>query len=109
MHQSVYLSRRALACCLLFFGTTLAVRAQRVEIETKRERPRVTKVSALLGARVSIQDNVGMGKIEDIVLNDGCVDYLVVAYDEKYVLVPWAAAKIDFDRRVVSLGLRKER
>jgi hypothetical protein len=59
---------------------------------------------------VVLKDTVSVGKIEDIVLSDeGCVEYLVVAYQEKFIVVPWAVGRFDFERRTIALEIAKDR
>src|SRR5262249_33404989 len=70
----------------------------------------IRRVSLLIGAPVSLQGNVAVGKIEDFVINEnGCIDYLTVIVEDKYILVPWTAAQVDFERRGVLLGIERER
>src|SRR5207302_3733942 len=39
----------------------------------------------------------------------GCLDYVVVAYEQNFVLVPWTAATVDFSRRVVRVDVTREK
>lgn len=54
--------------------------------------PHPLRVKQLLGSKISIQNNTGIGTVDDIVLSDaGDVDYVVVKNsDNKYVTVPWS-------------------
>jgi hypothetical protein len=54
--------------------------------------PHPLRVKQLLGAKISIQNNTGIGTVDDIVISDaGDVDYVVVKNsDNKYVSVPWS-------------------
>jgi hypothetical protein len=103
-----------LVSCLVLLATALVqAEAPRVEVETRREAAgssRVPKATILIGAPVSIRDHHSIGKVEDLVLNDnGCVEYLVVWNDAKYVLVPWSAARIDFGQRTVAIEIEREK
>src|SRR5438270_4262559 len=106
------LGRGIVACSLVLAGILVA-QAQTKKIEVQREVPRrvepagrvsaeFPRASSIIGARVSIQDDVAIGKVEDLVLSrDGMVEYLVVLNEDKYVLVPWGAAKLDPGQRTV--------
>src|SRR5439155_15936693 len=90
----------------LIVATVLWASAQEVQVERPRGRVAaaagIRRTSVVIGATVSIENNVSAGKVEDLVINDnGCIDYMVVLNEDKYVLVPWTAATIDFDRRSV--------
>ncbi len=106
MSWTRYLTGGGLACWLLIAGTAVG----QVRVEVGREGDRAghhhRRVSALMGATVTLQDNAAGGKVEDIVLNEsGCVDYLVVANADRYVLVPWGAATVDFERRAITVDI----
>ncbi len=59
-------------------------------------------VSQVIGSSVLLQDGVNYGKVEDIVLNeDGCIEYVVVSREDRYALMPWAVARVDYGRRAV--------
>jgi hypothetical protein len=63
----------------------------------------------VIGASVTVQDGAS-GKVEDLVINEnGCIEYLAVVNENKYFLVPWEAAKVDFGRRTVVLEVRQEK
>src|SRR5438552_2303503 len=58
------------------------------------------KAKSVLGSKVSITGGLTIGTVDDIIFSDdGYIDYLVVLNEGKYVLVPWQAAKFDFDKR----------
>jgi PRC-barrel domain len=61
----------------------------------------VHKGTVLTGATVVVQDGATIGKVEDFVITDGgCIEYVVVAYDSKYVFVPWTVMTWTQDRTV---------
>jgi hypothetical protein len=63
-----------------------------------------------MGARVRLEDNVSYGEVKDFVFNDsGCIDYVVIANEDDYVLVPWSVATFDFDRRTVRIDITREK
>jgi hypothetical protein len=88
----------ALACGLLLVGAGFAVGQQ------------VHRVSVIMEAGVALQDADSFGKVVDVVLNEnGCVEYLVVSYDQNYIMVPWSVTTVNFERRVVRLEVTRER
>jgi hypothetical protein len=92
---------------LLLLSTTWAAAQDRKDVRTSVQ---VRKVSTIIGGTVVLKDNVSVGKIEDIVINeDGCVDFLVVAYQEKFLVVPWTVGRFDFERRTIAVEITKER
>lgn len=115
------LSGGVLACGLLFVTTQAQAQQKKIEIQRQVEEPvrvqrgaRVAadfpRASSIIGAKVSIQDNVSIGKVEDLVLDqNGTVTYLVVLNEDKYVLVPWGAAKLDAGQRTVMVEIRQEK
>jgi hypothetical protein len=64
----------------------------------------------VMGAKVRLQDNVSYGEVNDFVFNDnGCIDYVVIAYENDYVAVPWRVATFDFEQRTVSLDITRQK
>jgi sporulation protein YlmC with PRC-barrel domain len=60
------------------------------------------KVTQIIGSNVLLQDGVNYGKVEDIVLNeDGCIEYVVVTREDRYALMPWGVATVDYGQRAV--------
>jgi PRC-barrel domain len=105
----VTLSTR-LACCALLAGAGFALAQAPAARETRRPAVHIERVTQVIGTQLVLRDNASIGKIEDIVLSeDGCVEYLVVSYSEKYVLVPWSVAKVDVQRKVVAVDIAKDR
>ena len=53
---------------------------------------------------------MSVGKIEDVVLNDdGCIDYVIVVYRDKYVAIPWSVATVDYGERIVTVDITEQR
>ena len=113
----------ALACWLAASGAGIAY-GQRPEREEKRgvkveveERGRgearagkARRAKSVLGAKVSIRGDLSIGTVDDIIFSDdGYIDYLVVQNEGKLVLVPWEAAKFDFDKRTAMVEITQER
>ena len=70
----------------------------------------VRRLSMVIGGAVRIAKGVSVGKIEDVVLNDsGCIDYVVVAYRDQYVAIPWSVVTVDFQQRIVTVDITEER
>jgi sporulation protein YlmC with PRC-barrel domain len=72
-------------------------------VTAQEDRPaELRKVSQVIGSSVLLQDGVSYGKVEDIVLNeDGCIEYVVVAREDRYALMPWGVARVDYGQRAV--------
>jgi PRC-barrel domain len=82
---------------------------QTQEVETRRA-PETFRAKAVLGSKVSIQGDLVIGTVDDIIFtDDGYVDYLVVANEGKYVPVPWEAAKFNFQQRTAVVNITQER
>jgi len=112
--------RGILVSGLVLAGTSLAqAQTKKIEIERRVEQPvrvesRVSadfpRASSIIGATVRIHDNVTIGKVDDLVLDqNGTVEYLVVLNENKYVLVPWGAAKLDPAQRTVMVEIRQDK
>jgi hypothetical protein len=64
----------------------------------------------VLGSKVSIRGDVAIGTVDDIIFtDDGYVDYVVVLNEGKLRLVPWEAAKFNFDRHTASVDITEQR
>jgi hypothetical protein len=72
-------------------------------------QPQTHKVKAVLGTRVSIQGGLSIGSVDDIIFDDdGYIDYLIVLNDGKYVVVPWQAAKFNFEQRAATVNITQQ-
>ncbi len=104
-----------LAGGLLLVTTALAQAPDRpVDRGVRRDDVRAThhvrRISTIMNAGVSLEGSTSVGKVVDFVLNDdGCVDYLVVSAERKFILVPWTAARVNFDNHTVVLNVTRER
>src|SRR5207245_1804623 len=64
------------------------------------------KVKAVLGSKVSIQGGLAIGTVDDVIFDDdGYIDYLVVLNEGKYVVVPWQAAKFNFEQQAATVNI----
>ncbi|MBX9583539.1 MAG: PRC-barrel domain-containing protein [Gemmataceae bacterium] len=68
--------------------------------------PAAIRAKQVLGTKVSIQGNISIGTVEDIVFSDaGQVEYLIVNNDNKLVTVPWSAATFNFEKQTAVVNL----
>jgi sporulation protein YlmC with PRC-barrel domain len=65
------------------------------------------RAKQVLGTKIMIQNNTAVGTVDDLVFdNAGNLDYLVVSTgDNKFITVPWDAAKWDLDKKVGTLAI----
>ena len=69
----------------------------------------IRTVSTVIGSTVKLQSGDTYGKIEDIVLNDsGCLEYVVVSYEDQYYVVPWTVAKVNYQERTIILNTTQQ-
>jgi len=95
-----------LASALVLAGLN-PVAGQAAKSGSSRE---VRRLSLVIGGNVRIAQGVSVGKIEDVVLNDqGCIDYVVVVYQDKYVPIPWSVATVDYGQRIVTVDITEQR
>ena len=67
------------------------------------------RVKQILGTKVSIQGDLAIGTVDDIVFgDDGYVEYLIVANQGKLVTVPWQAAKFNFAQQTATLNITQD-
>jgi len=96
-----------LAFCLALVASSFAVGQQAVQEIQPVPAPggapsEIRRVSQILGANVRLQGEDTYGKVDDIVLDEnGTIQYLVVAKGDRYVMMPYNAANIDYGQRVV--------
>jgi len=58
-----------------------------------------------MGAKVTMErGESSFGKVTDIVLSEGgCVEYLIISYEDELVPVPWGVVKYDVGERTVAI------
>jgi len=96
-----------LAGLLLLWGVSEAFGQAQIREET-RTTTTVRRVSTFIGASVELQAGGTFGRVEDIVINDeGCIDFVVVAFEEKLIAVPFTLTRVDFARKVVFLNAER--
>src|SRR3954466_10252694 len=65
-------------------------------------RDAVWKLSDLMSTRVTVERGRSLGKVVDLVINEGgCVDYLIVSYEDDLLPVPWGVVTYHPAERVV--------
>lgn len=68
--------------------------------------PQEYRVKNILGTKVSIQGDISIGTVDDIVFSDdGYVEYLIVNNEGQMRTVPWAAAKFNFERKTATVNI----
>ena len=96
-----------LVCALMLGGLSLAHAQQKKESRSKGE---VRRISTVIGGSVQFAAGGNVGKIEDIVINDtGCIEYIVVAYHDRFVPIPWTVSTVAFDKRIVTIDIEQSR
>jgi hypothetical protein len=66
----------------------------------------ILRSSAIIGSTANFQGGKALGKVSDVVLNDGgCVEYVVVAYQDRFVPVPWMAMTYNSGNRTFLLRI----
>jgi PRC-barrel domain protein len=112
----------ALTLLAVGVGVTETTAQDRAQVQKEREgQPREAqpantapaqayRAKQVLGSKVSIEGNVSVGTVDDIVFDDdGYVEYLIVLNDNKLVTVPWEAAKFNFEKRTAVVSITQER
>lgn len=107
-------SRRSLAVVVLFAGAAWA-RGQETQVETRRTETTTTttevrRVSTVIGATVRVASDQEFGRVEDVVINQsGCIDYVVLAYEQRFYVVPWTVTTVDFGTKVITVDIARDR
>jgi len=89
-----------------------------IDVERERFHPfrrvaRLTEfltLSTLLRTSIVLRGDVKFGLVEDLVISStGNIDFVVVAFEQKFIAVPFSLARVDFTKRVVSIDVTRER
>lgn len=104
------LSRWSFAVTLIAVAFGAGVADAQTEKQAGTSAP-AYRAKQILGSKVTLQDNMSAGVVDDIVLDDnGNVDYLIVANaDNRLVTVPWDAAKFNVEKRMATLHIAPEK
>jgi hypothetical protein len=131
MVKRIVWTAAALACCAASVGVVSAQEPPRQERREERRtvpadpatgtqvqqqvttgdsrQPQTHKVKSVLGTKVSIQGGLTIGTVDDVIFDDdGYIDYLVVLNEGKYVVVPWQAAKFNFEQRAATVNITQQ-
>ncbi|HEY1376213.1 MAG TPA: PRC-barrel domain-containing protein, partial [Gemmataceae bacterium] len=91
-------------------GTANAQTEVRQTTTTTTSTTEVRKASVVLHSNVLVEGGASVGRIADFVLSDGgCIEYVVVDYDNKFVLVPYQVVRVDPAQRVVHVNVTREK
>ena len=83
---------------------TLIETSKRVESRS----PGFRRSSLIIGSNVNLRGGSRYGKVHEFVISEqGCVDYVIVAYENRFVAVPWSATTYDPGQRVVMLNVEQ--
>jgi hypothetical protein len=106
-------STLALIATIVGLGAT--AQEQRVQKEPAVQQGNTAQLltyraKQVIGSKVSIEGNISIGVVADIVFaDDGYLEYLIVQNENKLVTVPWQAAKFNFEKRVAVINITPER
>ena len=105
-------------CAVAVFGSVAAAQAPPPPAGTQPPPAGTTTAPAgqtfrakqVLGTKMSIQGNVAIGTVDDIVFNDaGYIEYVIVQNEGKLVTVPWQAAKFDYKAQTAVIDITQEK
>lgn len=66
----------------------------------------ILRGSQIIGATVDLRGGSRLGTVQDFVVGDGgCVEYVVAAYGDQFVPIPWAAAMYQPGQRVLLVDI----
>jgi hypothetical protein len=103
-----FLQVGGLTCCLFLLIADRAFSQARPREET-RSPSQVGKVSTVIGASVQLKAGGAFGKIDDIIIDDqGCIDFVIVVFEDKLFAVPFSITRVDFAKWVVTLDTERE-
>lgn len=103
-----FLQVSGLTCCLFLLVTDRVFSQARPPEET-RSPSQVGKVSTVIGASVQLKAGGAFGKIDDIIIDDqGCIDFVIVVFEDKLFAIPFSITRVDFAKRVVTLDTERE-
>jgi hypothetical protein len=67
------------------------------------------RAKQVLGSKVFLTGEFGVGTVDDIVFDDGgSVEYVIVNKDNKLVTVPWSAVKFNFEKQTATLSITQQ-
>src|SRR5436305_14003632 len=99
----------AAAAALALAGPAAAQTEVRQTTTTTTSTTEVRKASVVMSANVVVEGGATVGKVTDFVISDGgCIEYVVVSEQDKYVLVPYQVVRVDEGRHVGSVNVTQE-
>jgi hypothetical protein len=121
LHSPSLLSTVAGACLILAATQTFAQKpprqpaagpprvgtdvGTRTDVRTRSET-KILRSSLMIGSTVNLQGGVEFGTVEEFILSpSGCVDFIVVTYEDRYYPIPWTIATFNFQEQVVLLDV----
>jgi hypothetical protein len=70
----------------------------------------VRKASVVMNANVVVEGGASVGKITDFFISDGgCIEYVVIDSEGKYVMLPYSVIRVEGDRHVVAVNVTREK
>jgi hypothetical protein len=74
--------------------------------QTKTESRTTNRITTLMKSHVVLKEGEKAGTIVDFVISDhGCIEYLVAEEDDGYYVIPYSAARVDYEQHTVTLGV----
>ncbi|HEX2652458.1 MAG TPA: PRC-barrel domain-containing protein [Xanthobacteraceae bacterium] len=99
----------------IFYGVGIGTLLFSLAIAAAQGKPapndglRHFRAKDILGSKVSIDNDMSVGTVDDIVLDEnGNVDYLIVLSQDKLVSVPWDATRFDTEQRSAVVHISPE-
>jgi PRC-barrel domain len=76
---------------------------------TPAENIQPIRAKQVIGSKVSLTGDVGVGVVDDIVFDDGgSIEYVIVNKDNKLVTVPWSAVKFNFEKQLTTISITQQ-
>jgi hypothetical protein len=78
----------------------------RTETRVHERSTQLLRSSVFVGSTVNLVGGTQFGTVRDVVISDGgCIDYVIVTYDNRLVPVPWDVISYNFDQHVVMVDI----
>lgn len=95
-----------LAPCIVLVGAAALLGQKEPRRDAQTSAGEVRTTSTVLKAKVTLRGGDSIGTVTDLVIGEGgCVEYVIVTYEERYVLVPWTAIKVNYTEQTVAVDL----
>jgi PRC-barrel domain len=66
----------------------------------------ILRSSAIIGSTANFQGGTALGTVSEVVFSDsGCVEYVVVSYQNRFVPIPWMATTYNSADRILLLSI----